>query len=105
MDSRTPKTGGRKQRKRRKKGGRTTGDEKKIANRIFILPFVPPAAKMNFDGDLNWVKQIELRLKNKNCIKKCRNIISNSNFGDAACNSSGGAGAGAHTNRFQKSQN
>ena len=105
MGSHTPQTGGRKQRKRRKKGGRTAGDEKNIANRIFILPFCPPAAKMNFDGDLNRVKQIEFEVKNKNEIKKCRSSISNSHFGDAACNSSGGAGAGAHTNRFQKSKN
>ena len=25
---------------------------------IFILPFFPPAAKMNFDGDLNRVNRI-----------------------------------------------
>ena len=66
MGSHTPKTGGRKQRERRKKGGRTKGHEKKnIANRIFILPFFPPAAKMNFYGDINRVKHFEFEAKTK----------------------------------------
>ena len=46
----------------KERGGRKEGEPqetKKIANRIFILPFFPPAAKMKFDGDLNRVKQIQ----------------------------------------------